>query len=637
MNLIYAAFISLSLAHGPGADSVAAARRIVAGVQLAAEEYRNGFTGGRLTSPAEVDEARLFLTQARSAAGVLSPKVAAMTIADIDRMLKFVAIGASPDSMGAGARRTADDLAAALGVVLDEIPERAPLLTHGADLYRRECSSCHGESGRGDGAAGRGLRPPPANLVAGAALADATPLSFYQRITIGTAGTAMPAFEARLPASDRWALALYASTLRQQRPAGDVPASLRNFSVVARLTDSAVLAALGPDASPQLLAAVRTFQPLREDLEINAAVFSEVRTRIAHSIGLANANQHDDATTTAFDAYMEFEKVERGVRAKNPELASKLEAAFATLRARVAGGATPAELLGVQRDLGVALEKAERAVSDRTSATNLFVQSLVIMLREGLEAILIIGALIAFLMKAGAAHRKRDIHIGVGAAVAMSVITAVLLETVFVLSKAHQEALEGATMIVAVGVLFYVSYWLLSKMEVTKWTSYVKQRMQVAVSGGSAFALASAAFLAVYREGFETVLFYKALFVEGGAIGDTIVPVTAGIVVGGAALALVYIAINRWGVKLPLKPFFGFTSAFLYYMAFVFAGKGVAELQEGRILPTSYLLGWPRLDGLGIYPTLETVVAQGILVFLALVALMIVFGFQRREAGPSLK
>jgi high-affinity iron transporter len=254
------------------------------------------------------------------------------------------------------------------------------------------------------------------------------------------------------------------------------------------------------------------------------------------------------------------------------------------------------------------------------------------MLREGLEAILIIGALIAFLVKAGAEQRKRDIHIGVGAAVAMSLLTALLLETVFVLSAAHQEALEGATMMVAVVVLFYVSYWLLSKMEVTKWTSYVKQRMQVAVNGGSAFALASAAFLAVYREGFETVLFYKALFVAGGSFAETFLPVTAGIVLGGAALALVYIAINRWGVKLPLRPFFGFTSAFLYYMAFVFAGKGMAELQEGKLVGETYLLGWPRLAALGIYPTVETMMAQGVLVALALVALVAIFVVKRREA-----
>ena len=635
MNLIYAALLSLSVAHGPGADSVAVARRIAAGVQLAAEEYRNGVTGRRITAPAEVAEAQLFLSVARRAAADLSPKLAAATIADIDGMLQLISAVAEPDSVTASARRTTDDLTRGIGAALDEIPEHPPLLSRGAELFKRECASCHGERGDGAGAAGKVLKPPPTNLTDRALLFAATPLSFYQRTTIGVAGTAMPAFETRLPAADRWALALYATTLRQSQAAGAVPPALQEFAKVAVLTDAEVLAALGPDSSAQRLAAVRGYQPLGDNAAISAAVFVDVLNRIQHTVDLGTSGKHDEAANAAFDAYLTFEKVEASVRAKSPELASTLEAAFATLRARVAGGATANELVGVQRDLGAALEQAERKVSDRTSALDLFGQSLAIMLREGLEAILIIGALIAFLMKAGAAHRKRDIHIGVGAAVAMSLITAVLLETVFVLSRAHQEALEGVTMIVAVGVLFYVSYWLLSKMESTKWTSYVKQRMQVAVTGGSAFALASAAFLAVYREGFETVLFYKALFVEGGALSETFVPVTAGIVVGGAALTLVYIAINRWGVRLPLGPFFGVTSGFLYYMAFVFAGKGVAELQEGKLLPTTYLLGWPRFDRFGIYPTLETMLAQGVLAFLAVVALVWIFVIARRTRANT--
>ena len=232
------------------------------------------------------------------------------------------------------------------------------------------------------------------------------------------------------------------------------------------------------------------------------------------------------ASARAFDAYMTFEQVERGVRAKNPGLAAELEAAFAALRTRAAGGATPAELDALRRQLDAGLESAERTLGDQDSPFNLFVQSFIIMLREGLEAILIVGALMTFLVKMGAAHRRRDIHVGVGAAIGASLLTAVALETVFLLSPAHREALEGATMVVATAVLFYVSYWLLSKMEVAKWNHFVKSKVQDALDSGSALALASAAFLAVYREGFETVLFYKALFVAGTAGGT--MPVVGG-------------------------------------------------------------------------------------------------------------
>jgi FTR1 family protein len=165
-------------------------------------------------------------------------------------------------------------------------------------------------------------------------------------------------------------------------------------------------------------------------------------------------------------------------------------------------------------------------------------------------------------------------------------------------------------------------------MEVVKWNHFVKSKVQDALDSGSALALASAAFLAVYREGFETVLFYKALFVAGG--GGTM-PVVVGILAGSVVLCGVYIAINRFGVRLPLKPFFAVTSAFLYYMAFVFAGKGIAELQEGDLIGTTILSWAPRIPALGIYPTAESLGAQAVLVLLAVVALVWNFVLEPRR------
>jgi high-affinity iron transporter len=633
------AITGLALLAGPPAtDSVAAARRISASAELAAQEYRIGVVDGRVVQPAEVDEARLFLTEARRAAELLPAPIAEPAVARLDSALTLVATVALPDSLAAMVRRVTAQLGADLGVPMVEVPARTPLLSRGAELYRQQCASCHGALGRGDGAAGRGLDPAPANLTDGAALADVTPLAFYQRITIGVAGTAMPAYESRLPSADRWALALYASTLRQAEPAGEVPAALRDFGTVAAMNDAEILAALGPTGTAAGVAAVRMYQMDEDDAAARAAVFTTVRQHVDRAGQLARDGDSDAAVSAAFDAYLAFEQVERTVAAKDASLASSLEASFATLRTRVGGGATSDELAAVAAELYTGLERAERVVADQTSPLNLFIQSLMILLREGLEAILIIGALMTFLVKIGAGHRKRDIHIGVGAAVAMSLLTAVLLETVFELSPAHQEVLEALTMLVAVGVLFYVSYWLLSKMEVQKWTAFVKERVQVAVTGGSAFALASAAFLAVYREGFETVLFYKALVVSGGAAGGAVLPVGVGIAVGGALLAVVYLLINRYGVKLPLRPFFAITSAFLYYTAFVFAGKGIAELQAGGVVGTTVLPGWPRMPALGIYPTVESLLAQAVLVGLALFALVWIFGVTRsRERAAAVE
>jgi high-affinity iron transporter len=613
-------------------DRAPVARRVAATAQLAAQEYRIGVADGRVVAKAEVEEAHLFLQEARRSAALLPPEAGRPASAEIDTLLALVKRTAPADSLDLHVRSLAAGLSQRLGVTLDELPAQTPSLARGAEIYQANCAGCHGAVGRGDGALAAGLDPRPANLADGAALRDVSPLDYYRRISIGTVGTAMPAFEGRLPAEDRWAAALYASILRVPAPRGDVPPALRAFATTGAMSDEEVLAALGvtePSAADGLgrLAAVRTFQADHTGAQ-NEQVFAQVRAQLDSAFALARTND-PAASARAFDAYMTFEQVERGVRAKNPTLAAELETAFASLRTRTAGGATPAELDALRRQLTGGLESAERTLGDQDSPFNLFVQSFVIMLREGLEAILIVGALMTFLVKMGAAHRRRDIHVGVGAALGASLLTAVALETVFVLSPAHREALEGGTMVVATAVLFYVSYWLLSKMEVVKWNHFVKSKVQDALDSGSALALASAAFLAVYREGFETVLFYKALFVAGTAGGT--MPVVGGILAGSVVLVAVYIAINRFGVRLPLKPFFAVTSAFLYYMAFVFAGKGVAELQEGGLIGTTVLSWAPRVPALGIYPTAESLGAQGLLVLLALVALVWNFVLEPRR------
>ncbi len=619
-------------------DQAGTVRRIAATAALAAQEYGVGVQAGRVVAPAEVDEAKLFLREARRTAELLPADAAGLAIAELDGLVAMISRAAPADSVARSARALGERLATRFGVSLDEIPVRQPLFTRGAQVYQTECASCHGPAGRGDGPAGAGLTPPPSDVTDFRKLTNVTPLDYYRRITIGVAGTAMPSFESRLSAEDRWAAAVYATILRLPAPRGEVPAGLREFTTTARMTDQQLLAvvAIGADpAAPDTrarVAAVRTYGTTETRTDDAVIVFTTVRAQLDSAMAQAAAGDGATASTTAFNAYMTFEQVERGVRAKNAALADALEAGFAAVRTRAAGGATAAELHSIQVRLLGDLENGERTIGDQLSPLNLFFQSFVLLLREGLEAILVVGALMAFLLKTGAGHRRRDIHIGVGAAIGASLLTALLLETIFQASRTRQEALEGGVMLVATGMLFYVSYWLLSKMEVAKWNRFVRGRVQDAVSSGSALALASVAFLAVYREGFETVLFYKALFLAGTG---SAFPVILGMALGGVALAVVYYAINRWGVKIPLKPFFGFTSAFLYYMAFVFAGKGIAELQEGGLVGTTVLPWAPRIPALGIYPTAESLALQAVLLTLFVVGVVWTFVIEPRRLAVT--
>ncbi len=640
MNLRYAAFLVAAVSSAPlsaQSEPAPVVRRLASTALLAAQEYAIGVRGGRIVMAAEVDEAKLFLKESRRSAESLSPAERGRMIAALDSVIALVDATGSPDSVSRRVRELTSGLAERTGIELDELPARTPVLARGAEVYAASCASCHGDRGRGDGPAGRGLDPVPANLADAEGLRDASPIDFYRRITIGVAGTAMPAFETSLTADDRWAAAVYSSLLRLPPPSGSIPDSLASFAVTAKLSDAALLATLGAealapkDADLARLAAVRRAGTEGPSGAAVAETFAQVRRQVDSVVALAAAGLNDEATTQALDAYMTFEALERSVRTRDPQLAGELEVAFAELRARA--GARGTRLEPVRDSLGAGLVRAEQLIGRPSSPLALFFQSFVLLVREGLEAILIVGALLTFLVKTGAGHRRRDIHVGVGAALAASLLTAILIETLFHLSPASQETLEGITMLVATIVLFYVSYWLLSKLEVVKWTHFVKSRVQDAVSSGSMMALASAAFLAVYREGFETILFYKALFSSGGE--GALVPVLLGMGVGAVALVVVYIAINRFGVRLPLKPFFGVTSAFLYAMAFIFAGKGIAELQAGSLVSTTYVAGAPNIPALGMFPTLESLLAQGILLLLAGIALAWTFLIAPRRLGVT--
>jgi high-affinity iron transporter len=265
-----------------------------------------------------------------------------------------------------------------------------------------------------------------------------------------------------------------------------------------------------------------------------------------------------------------------------------------------------------------------------STAWEAFLQSLVIILREGFEAILVIGAVVAFLIKMGHRERLRSIWLGMALGLLASFATAVILSTLLSAIPASRDIVEGITMLVAVAVLFSVSYWLISRVEAAKWQQFIRAKVTNALDHGGGKALALVSFLAVYREGAETALFYQALFNEGPHVG---LPISLGIIAGFALLAVIFTLFYRYGVRIPMRPFFTVTSVLLYYMAFVFAGKGIRELQEGNLVRITLVRGVPHIDAMGIYPSVETLLVQAVLV--ALFVFMLIKTFVPRRAGAE--
>jgi high-affinity iron transporter len=474
-------------------DSVATARRVFATASLAAEEYGVGVVGGRVVSVAEVEEARLFIGEARKAAMALPPALAVASDSALAEMFALVQRTAAPEAVDAVADALGQVLTSGVGASLEPVPEWAPSIARGRELFAQACASCHGASGRGDGPGAAGQEPPPANLTDATLLADRSPLDFYRRVTLGVAGTSMAGFESALSEADRWAVALYASTLRLPEPRGSVPEGLAAFARSATHSDLQLIDSLGhrgpPDAAVLARVAAIRQAGAADDAARMAAAFGRVRKQLDDAVALADAGQPEEAGSTALAAYMTFEALERDLRPRNPGLASELEQAFTGFRLDAQGGESARELRAAEVQLVTLLDRAERQLGAERRPFDLFLQSFILLVREGLEAILIVGALLAFLTKIGASRRARDVKAGIGAAIAASLLTAVLIETVFQLTPADQEVLEGATMLLATGVLFSVSYWLLTKLEVAKWNAFVRGKVEEAVAGGSSLAL----------------------------------------------------------------------------------------------------------------------------------------------------
>ena len=268
-------------------------------------------------------------------------------------------------------------------------------------------------------------------------------------------------------------------------------------------------------------------------------------------------------------------------------------------------------------------EPVEEKASDPRLLT--FLAAFGIIVREGLEAILVIAAIIAYLVKSGNGRSLKNVYIGAVAGIAASFIAAAVLawaKRAFVGAGLAQEVIEGITALIAVCVLFYVSNWMISKAEAASWSRYIDGKVQSSVEQGSAFALAFTAFLSVFREGAEVVLFYQPMLSEGNPG-----MVWAGFAAGCVLLVFVYLAITKLSIKLPIKVFFTATSILMAIMCVSFLGSGIKELAEGNVFDLALRVpGIPENDAiqvLGIYPYLETLVPQLILSIILLVTFMI--------------
>ena len=363
----------------------------------------------------------------------------------------------------------------------------------------------------------------------------------------------------------------------------------------------------------------------------------DIRIKLVDLLQQYKGGKYDEAFLTARSAYLDsYEGIEIPLRPINPDFTLDMEIKFAELRNLIQQHQSYDKIESKIVEIRNGLDESERLVTGTGSiAPSLaFTTSFSIIFREGLESALIIGAILAYLDASRNARYKKHVYLGIVIAIIATVITWYVAQFIIEISGASRELIEAIAGISAVAVLFWVSFWILNKVETKKWIEFVKAKVWLATTTGSVMVFAMLSFFTVYREGFETVLFYQAMFSFAKNMETFVL---LGFVLGLAVIISVVFIIRKIGKKLPLRVLFGLTMAIGAYMSIAFIGNAIREFQEVGYISTTHLFGIiPRLEinlatMTGIHPTLETTIAQIILLSVYVIGALYILIIQPRR------
>ena len=514
---------------------------------------------------------------------------------------------------GTAVAREARQLGAKLAVAYEvsQAPAITPDPTRGAPLYAQHCSVCHGETGAGDGPASVGMTPPPANLRDGQRLDRLSLYAIYNTLGLGVEGTDMPSFADQLDERQRWDLATYIAGLSAD-PSASKADKTYNLADLARQTPNEVLAAEGPEATATFRA--QRAQPPQVKRG-PAQLLDYTSATLDKSLAAYRAGDREQAYDLSVAAYLEgFELVESSLDNVDANVRKNTEKALMAYRQSLQDG-LPIEQVEQRLEAAKVLLKESAGLlgSDGLSWTLSYISGLLILLREGLEAILVLAAILAFLRNTGQQSAVRSVNVGWGLALVAGLATWALAAYVIDVSGAQRELLEGCTALFASVMVLWLGVWMHDRRHAAAWQDYIKSSL---VSGGGRFGFAILAFFSVYRELFEVILFYETLWLQAGPAGHNAV-------LAGGATALVLLMglawiILRGSAKLPLALFFSINAALLCALSVVFAGHGVKALQEAGIFGTRPVAFFD-FDWLGIHADAYSLSAQAVAILAIIV------------------
>ena len=619
--VLFSWFVTVLVAHADPLATQDKAKQTWQLLDYLAVDYGGAVHEGKVQRASEYEEMKEFAATAGQQLAVLPSTPALPELKrQATALSELIAAKADAKAVADSAHSLAAALVKAYPFPLS--PSTPPDLARAKVLFEANCAACHGATGRGDGPLGAKLTPPPIAFTDRDRARSRSVLALYQVISQGVAGTSMPSF-ATLSDEDRWALAFFAGTLSHDdamRTRGEqswgrdatAKAAFPDLAAAATLTEVALSERMPPDTARDLTAYVRSHPEVTITANGTGGV-GLARARLQESLAAARAGDQANATRLALSAYLDgFEPLEPALRARNQALLTEVENSMLAYRGALASGkleqadatAQKLDYLFAQVDTELGADKAEPLTT--------FIASITILLREGVEALLIVVGMLAFLKKAERRDVLAYVHGGWIVALACGGLTWAVATYFVSISGASREVTEGVSSLFAAIVLLSVGLWMHQKSTAGKWQAYLKEKLSAAMTRRSAWALFALSFIAVYREVFETVLFYSALAGDGnnGAL-------LGGLLSGMAVLAILAWLMLRTSARMPIGKFFSLSSILVAVLAVVLAGKGVAGLQEAGWLSASPI-HWPRIEVLGIYPSAETTVAQAVILIIAL-------------------
>jgi len=509
------------------------------------------------------------------------------------------------------------------------LPNKLLSTVETAQLFQKHCSTCHGVSGEGDGLIASELTPAPTDFTDYERAVNRSLMGMYDAISEGIEGTAMSSFN-QLNEQQRWSLTLFVGGIAFESSESLEPTKL-NITIKDFVSQT-----------PSNLTNVYQNENSRHInwLRLNPQVFFEktdtpiaiARRHLNEALIAYNNGDLELAQSHTIAAYLDgFEQVENTLDARDSSLRKSIEIGMLALRQSAAQSDNAEQFTANLQEVLNQLELAEGVLSANVlTNSTLFSASFIILVREGLEAILVVLALLTVLMRTDRHDAIRFVHLGWVTALLAGIATWWLAQYVIQISGANREIMEGVAALLAAVVLFYVGFWMHNKTQAKQWQMYINQHVKRHLSQGTLWGITGLTFIAVYREVFETVLFYQSLLTQSHP--EQYLSIGGGFFFGVVLLVGIAWLMIRLSVKMPLSQFFAFTTYLMLMLSFILAGKAVAALQEAALIKHSPLPIKFSFEWLGIYSTWEGVFLQSIILLLSIMLVVRIIRLKKAVA-----